>query len=370
VNCVTQFFSIPDEMERFFKTGILLMLGLTLVAFSVHQHNYKKELLVLKTPKGHYRKIRTEVDWQVRRTQIIDSLQLVMGPLPDLSTTIPPPMKVLDEESRDGIRRIKITFEAEEGDWVPAYLLLPEKLSGKVPGILCLHQTVSIGKGEPAGLGGNPNLFYALELAKRGYVTLAPDYPNFGDYSYDPYKNGYASATMKGIRNHMQAVTLLQSLPEIDSSRIGCIGHSLGGHNSLFLAVFDKRIRAVVTSCGFTSFYKYYNGDLTGWSHRGYMPRIATVYSRSPERMPFDFTEILGAIAPRHLFINAPVRDSNFEISGVHDCVAAAMGVYSLLKANGNLVMVNPDAPHDFPPDARNQAYRFLDEVFLLNSKQ
>jgi hypothetical protein len=357
-------------MKRYVKAGVLLMLGRTLFAFRVHQHNYKKELLILKTAKGHYRQIRNEADWQLRRAQILDSLQLVMGPLPDISAAIAPDMMVVDEERKDGIKRMRITFAAEQGDRVPAYLLIPENLSGKVPGILCLHQTVSIGKGEPAGLGGNPNLFYALELAKRGYVTLAPDYPNFGDYSYDPYKNGYASATMKGIRNHMQAVTLLQSLPEVDPLRIGCIGHSLGGHNSLFLAVFDKRIKAVVTSCGFTSFYKYYNGDLTGWSHRGYMPRIASVYGRSPDRMPFDFTEILGAIAPRPLFINAPVKDSNFEISGVHDCVAAAMGVYSLLKATGNLVMVNPDAPHDFPPEARKEAYRFLDGVFLINNKQ
>ena len=47
----------------------------------------------------------------------------------------------------------------------------------KLPAMLCLHQTTKIGKEEPAGLGGNPNLHYALHLAQRGYVTLAPDYP-------------------------------------------------------------------------------------------------------------------------------------------------------------------------------------------------
>ena len=213
------------------------------------------------------------------------------------------------------------------------------------------------------------NLKYALELAKRGYVTLAPDYPNFGEYTFDPYSNGYLSASMKGIWNHMAAVDLLQSLPEVDPERIGCIGHSLGGHNSLFLAVFDTRIKAVVTSCGFTSFYKYYGGDLTGWSHKGYMPRIATVYEKNPSKMPFDFTEILGAIAPRALFINAPVRDSNFEISGVYDCVNAAKPVYELFKAGDKLMMTNPDAPHDFPPEARNAAYQFLDRELGFNNK-
>jgi len=154
---------------------------------------------------------------------------------------------------------------------------------------------------------------------------------------------------------------VMGQLPEVDPERIGCIGHSLGGHNSLFLAIFNKRIKAVVTSCGSTSFYKYYGGDLTGWSHAGYMPLIASKYQKDPARMPFDFTEIPGAIAPRALFINAPLRDSNFDISGVYDCVNAAREVYYLFKAGDKLRMTNPSAPHDFPPEARNEAYSFLD---------
>jgi pimeloyl-ACP methyl ester carboxylesterase len=244
---------------------------------------------------------------------------------------------------------------------VPAYLLIPQGLTEPVPGILCLHQTTPSGKGEPAGIGGSPNLHYAWELAKRGYITLAPDYPNFGDYKYDPYSNGYLSATMKGIRNHMAAIDLLQSLPQINPERIGCIGHSLGGHNSLFVAAFDKRIKAVVTSCGFTSFHKYYNGDLTGWSHRGYMPRIETVYNKDPDHMPFDFDEVLASIAPRALFINAPLNDSNFDISGVHDCIDKVMPVYRFFHAENKLVLMTPDAPHDFPPEEREAAYSFLD---------
>ena len=85
---------------------------------------------------------------------------------------------------------------------------------------------------------------------------------------------------MKGIWNHMRAVDLLQSLPEVDGTRIGCIGHSLGGHNSLFVAAFDPRLKVIVTSCGFNSFAKYRKGDLTGWSHKGYMPRIASEFQR------------------------------------------------------------------------------------------
>ena len=150
---------------------------------------------------------------------------------------------------------------------------------------------------------------------------------------------------------------------ESERERIGVIGHSLGGHNSLFVAVFEPRIKAVVTSCGFNAFPKYFGGNLTGWSHAGYMPRIASAYGKDPKRMPFDFTEILGAIAPRPLFINAPLKDANFDVSGVRDCVAAAAPVYSLLGAPDALRPAYPDAAHDFPPDVRTQAYEFLEQA-------
>jgi pimeloyl-ACP methyl ester carboxylesterase len=290
-----------------------------------------------------------------RRRHAIEAMQQVMGSLPK---TVPASLDVLvsEETVLAGIVRRKITFASGDGDRVPAYLFLPDGRKGRAPAVLCLHQTTDLGMAEPAGLGGKPNLRYALELAQKGFVTLAPDYPGFGEYRIDVYAMGYASATMKGIRNHMRAVDLLVSLPEVNPLRIGVIGHSLGGHNALFLAAFDPRVSAVVSSCGFTSFRKYYGGDLTGWSHKGYMPRIATVYGKSPERMPFDFPDVLAAIAPRPVFINAPLRDANFDSSGVDDCVLAVKGLYG-----ERLIVVHPACEHDFPPEIRAQAYAFLE---------
>ncbi len=323
----------------------------------------KMRMLVYLDGDGREQAIAEAGDWPKRRAHILANMQLVMGPLPDRSRLAPLDMEVLETEELPGVVRKRVRFVSEPGDRVPAYLLIPKGLEGKVPAMLCLHQTTEIGKGEPAGLGGKPNLHYALELAKRGYVTLVPDYPNFGDYEFDPYEQSYMSATMKGIWNHMRAVDLLQSLPEVDAERIGCIGHSLGGHNTMYAAAFDTRIRVMVSSCGFNSFAKYYGGDLTGWSHKGYMPRIVDVYGKDPKRMPFDFTEVVAVLAPRAVFVNAPVNDGNFEVSGVRDCIEAAVPVYEMLVAGDQLVAVYPDAGHDFPPDVREQAYAFVDGV-------
>ncbi|GEM_PF-973541 len=359
----------PDALEASYAAPALERLGKELGSGTKETiaaapfYADKSNLLSYKDEDGVERRVQTSNDWEIRRHHILLNLQKVAGPFPAAGKDIPLDVKVLEEEDLGGIVRKKISFAAEPGSFVRAFLFIPKNLPGRAPAALCLHQTTRQGKDEPAGISGSPDLFYALELARRGYVTLAPDYPGFGEDVSDPYALGYESATMKGIRNHTRAVDVLASLPEVDVERIAVVGHSLGGHNAIFAALFDPRLKAVVTSCGFNSFRKYYGGDLTGWSHQGYMPKIASIYGKDPNQIPFDFTELLAALAPRPVFINAPLQDENFEVSGVRDCVRAAEPVYELLSAKGGIVAVHPDAGHHFPPEIRMQAYEFLDRV-------
>ena len=296
------------------------------------------------------------------RPTALKRMELVMGPLPSADRKVPLDVQVTAEEKLDGHVRKKLTYAAEAGDRIPAYLLIPTGYTGKRPAALCLHQTVAIGKGQPVGLDKDANKHYALELVKRGYVCLAPDYPSFGDYQYDFKKSPHPSGTMKAIWNNVRGVDLLQSLPEVDGDRIAAIGHSLGGHNALFTAAFDDRVKAVVTCCGFCSFAKYYGGNLTGWTSDRYMPRIATVYGKDPKKVPFDFTDVVIAIAPRAVLAVAPVKDGNFDVEGVKDVIRVAKPVYESLKAADELQARYPDAGHDFPPEERKAAYEFLDK--------
>ena len=326
----------------------------------------KMNLMVYADEQGQLHPVTNLAEWQRRRAHIVAAMEQVMGPLPNRPAPAVLNMTIEEEVDCGSFVRKRITFPVEDWDRLPAYLLLPKNPEGKVAGVLCLHPTSPFGKKMVVGLGDKPNRNYAEELAARGYVTLAPDYAGFGDYvdaRQALYERGYISATMKGIWNHMRCVDLLQGLPEVDPNRIGCIGHSLGGHNTLFVGVFDQRIKVMVTSCGFNLFAKYKGGDLTGWSHDGYMPRIAEVYDVDPSKMPFDFTEVLGALAPRPVFVNAPLNDANFEVSGVRDCIQAAHPVYALYGADADLVAAYPDAEHDFPMEVRAQAYAFMDRV-------
>ena len=321
----------------------------------------KTRLLLYLDENRKERAVNNAEDWNIRRRHILENMQLVMGALPDDSGKVPLDVKISEEVKTAGYLRKKLSFAVEKDDRVPAYLLIPLERKGKVPAVLCLHQTVVIGKKEPAGLGDRENLRYAAHLAERGYVTLCPDYPSFGEYPYDFAHSRFQSGSMKAIWNNLRAVDLLMSLPEVDPERIGCIGHSLGGHNTMFTAVFDTRIKALVSNCGFTSFPKYYGGNLKGWTSDRYMPRIASVYQMKPEKMPFDFTEVVAALAPRAFLASSPLHDDNFEVSGVKDCLAAARPVYDLLGAAEKLSANYPDCRHDFPPEVRKVAYAWLD---------
>jgi acetyl esterase/lipase len=349
---------------------------------------------------GGKQPVRTIADWEIRRRHALAQMQIVMGPLPRPERPVPLETQVVDSteltvpvegadwnaasDSRPAeaalIRR-KITYHTDSPDRrVSAWLFLPQPgetssetprgRSPKRPAVLCLHQTVAIGKDEPAGLGMNENLRYALHLASRGYVTLAPDYPSFGEYQYDFDADDYISGTMKAIYDNIRAVDLLQSLPEVDPERIGCVGHSLGGHNTMFTAAFDPRIKAVVSNCGFTRFHKYYGGKLEGWTSDRYMPLISTVYGNDPGRVPFDFTEIVGSFAPRPFLASSPLHDDNFEVSGVKDVIAAARPIYELYGQPQNLQANYPDCDHEFPPDVRRVAYEFFDRHLKSDNRR
>lgn len=311
--------------------------------------------------QGELRPIENGADWQQRRRHVVQALLQVTGPLPPAAHRVPLDVQVIEERVIEGIRCRKLTFQSDPNDRVAAWLLLPELSAdtpAKRPAVLALHQTVAIGKEEVAGFGGDPELKYGWELAQRGFVVLAPDYPTLGEHRWEPadYPQ-YASGTIKAIWDNGRAVDLLQELPQVDPERIGVIGHSLGAHNGLFTAVLDERLKVVVSSCGFT---RMVDDDVPSWNGPRYMPRIATRFGNSARQLPFDFPEIVASLAPRPFFCSACVGDSDFAVSGVRATVEEAGKIYTLLGAADHLVAIYPEADHSFPVAARQAAVAFM----------
>ena len=350
------------------KHLFLCILTLT-SSFAVAQ---TRDLMTCPGENGERREVKTEKDWNLRQQEIRDAMQEVMGILPDRSNRCPLDIRVDAVQEEKTFIRKTIRFTAAEKEIVPAYLYLPLG-TDKRPAMLVLHETDDLGKRSVDGERPRPNRAYARELAQRGYVVIAPDYPSFGELKdYDFKTAHHASGTMAGIFYHMRCVDLLQSLEEVDSDRIGVIGHSLGGHNSMFLAAFDPRLKVIVASCGWTLFSHYdigpagmqhYGGRLGPWAQDRYMPLIREKYQLDETRIPFEFHEVIALFAPRAFFSNSPLRDANFDVDGVRKGIELASKAYAFYRSTNNLQVRYPDADHDFPPDVRLEAYRFIDRV-------
>lgn len=343
----------------------LLFLLLTALQLQALERLPRDELLRYHKTDGSVATATTPAEWELRRAEIIKGMEAVMGPFPGKEKHCPLDVQVQEETDCGSYTRKLITYAAEPGGRVPAYLCVPKTATVEhpAPAVLCLHPTDNVnGHKVVVGLGGKANRQYASELAERGYVTLSPAYVQLANYNPDLKALGYQSGTMKAIWDNVRGLDYLDSLPFVKKNSYGAIGHSLGGHNSIYTAVFDPRIKVIVSSCGFDSFVDYYHGNLKGWTQDRYMPRMAA-YLGHAEDVPFDFYELIAALAPRPVFVNAPLHDKNFQWQSVDRIAAAAAPVFKLLDAQGLVTVVHPDTEHDFSDEPRHAAYQFIDRV-------
>lgn len=339
----------------------------------------RENLLLYRNTDGATQPVKTPEEWQLRRAEIVRGMESIMGPFPDSESPkrIDLDIQVEEEIDRDSFVTQRITYQSEPTCRTPAFLCIPKAALAKTdrsfPAVLCLHPTdQKVGAGVVVGLGGKSNRQYAAELAGRGFVTISPAYPHLGNYAPDIHGLGYKSGTMKAIWDNTRALDLLETLPFVKPGSFGAIGHSLGGHNSIFTSIFDSRLATIISSCGFDSFSDYMKGnpDLwapgQGWAQDRYMPRMADYAGRLDE-IPFDFHELIAALAPRKVYVCAPYNDDNFQWQSVDRIAEVARPVFKLLGPPDRLRIEHPDCGHDFPGKQREAAYRLLTAV--LNPK-
>ena len=349
-----------------FQLMIRLLLagsGISLAALG-EERLPRESLLLYRYENGNIETATTIEDWYHRRGEILKGMTTVMGEMPDISRKCDLEVRILEEVDAGSYIRRLITYQSEPESRVPAYLNLPKRAlqpGYKARAALCLHPTDNIvGHKVVMGLGGREGRQYGHELAERGWITLAPAYPLLANYQPDLEDLGYISGTMKAIWDNRRGIDLLESLPNVNTSGFAAIGHSLGGHNSIFTAVFDQRIKVVVTSCGFDSFLDYKDGDIRGWTSSRYMPQLLNY---PLESIPFDFHELVATLAPRALYVSAPRGDDNFKWQSVQRVIKAAQPVFDLWNRPNSLKVMFPDCGHDFPAQLRLKAYLFMEEA-------
>ena len=87
-------------------------------------------------------------------------MQEVMGPLPGKEKRCPLSPQIKGETDCGSYVLISLSYSAEPDSSVPAYLLVPKaafERNAKLPAVLALHQTHSLGNKVVVGLGNSPN---------------------------------------------------------------------------------------------------------------------------------------------------------------------------------------------------------------------
>jgi dienelactone hydrolase len=364
--------------RRIFHTA-LFVVGGTLLGLSVTRsvaQTAPKNPLIYSSYSGKSVAVKNASEWATRRLEILKGIQKVTGPLPSGTAKRPAPAVTFkDTLSHPVFVRYRIHLTSGPGEFVPAFLYIPNglKKGDKAPAMVALHGTGAKGKLLVDSLTANPNQSLATELAYRGYVVIAPDYPSFGElskhnFAEDRFESGMAQATF----NNMCCIDYLQSRNDVAPGSIGAIGHSLGGHTAMFLGALDERVKIVVSSCGWTPFEYYdagkqvterYGSKLGAWAQDRYMPHVRDKFQSNPSLLPFNFDELIATLAPRHFFSNSPINDSNFDVEGVRIGEKSARKVYELLGVSDRMEVHYPEAAHDFPVEVRNLAYQKIDQV-------
>ena len=330
--------------------------------------------------------ISDKESWESKRQSILRRSRVMLGAAPQVSGDVVAP-KVLTETHRAGYNELKVQFPSGTGDVIKGSLLIPDSAtaSSPHPAIIALHST-GPGATQAVGLTPGENQGYGMELAKLGYVGLAIDVISAGERVYPGYEPYYTnafykeypawSAMDKMISDHRKGLDYLCSLKMVNPDRLGCVGHSLGGYNAFFLQAFDSRIKAAVSSCGFTPMGKTdspYQLARSDWFV--HFNPICRDCIRSGMIL-CDMHEIMALCAPRPLFNYSAKKDAIFchasaenesDFIGWWQAVDQALNqvsmVYEMSGASDQFVRVEGDGGHDFPPDVRERAYQWLDKM-------
>jgi hypothetical protein len=227
-----------------------------------------------------------------------------------------------------------------------------------------LHSTVDYTIRQPAGLEGPEDKHIGLHLARRGYVAFCPrcflwegDGRRALSAAVDAFRRRRPGVTgmAKMLHDARRAVDLLASQPDVDRGRIGAIGHSLGAKEALYLAAFDPRVRATVSSEGGIGL-TYSNWD-------------APWYLGDAIRRPgfgLDHGQVLALAAPRaFLLIGGDSADGDAS----WPYIAAVRPVWSLTGAPDAVGLFNHHQGHAFPRIAQERSYEWLDWFLPIASK-
>ena len=313
--------------------------------------------------------VRTLAEWQTRREEILAEWHKLMGPWPALITD--PKVEVLETTRRENFQQLRIRFRWTPDEFTTGYLLIPDG-DGPRPAVLTVYY-----EPETAIELGQPQRDFALQLVRRGFVALsigtteataaktyALYYPDIDHAQVQPLSMlAYAAAN---------AWHVLAARPEVDSKRIGVVGHSFGGKWAMFAScLFDKFACAAWSDPGIV--FDDARGSVNYWEpwYLGYHPRPwrerGLITAENPARGLYprlraagrDLHELHALMAPRPFLVSGGSEDSPARWAPLNHTIA----VNRLLGYSNRVAMTN--RPEHAPDEASNAALYAFFEHFI-----
>lgn len=144
-----------------------------------------------------------------------------------------------DWGEKEGYHAYLVSYQSD-GLKIYGYLTVPIGFppEGGWPAILFNHGYIPLDKFRT----DKQYVRYLVYLAKVGFVVFKPDYRGHGHSegkSSSKFESGYAIDAINALES-------LKKLPEVDSSRIGVWGHSMGGKIALKVVLVKPEIKAAV----------------------------------------------------------------------------------------------------------------------------
>ena len=301
-------------------------------------------------------------EWKQQQAAYREQLMEMLGlsPLPaktDLQAT------VTGTTEHDAFTVQRLHFQSLPGLYVTANLYLPKNTKAPCPAVLyvCGHGAVK----EHGVSYGNKVAYHhhGCWFARAGYACLTIDSLQLGEiegihhgtYRYNMWwwlNRGYTPAGVEAW-NCIRALDFLQSLPQVDASRMGVTGRSGGGAYSWFIAAIDERIQCAVPVAGITDLQNHVvDGCVEGHCDCMY---FFNTYQ-------WDYPMLAALVAPRPLLISNTDRDRLFPLSGVARVYEKSRRIYELYGAADKIGLHITSGPHKDTQELRIHAFRWLNK--------
>jgi dienelactone hydrolase len=264
-----------------------------------------------------------------------------------------PVLRVLKQDKPDGMVRQYVEYEGEPGIMVRGYLIKPGRIHKPLPGIVAMHSTSDNQMIYIAGVEEGRIVAFGYKLARQGFVVFCPQcflWHEKGDRTYEQQvelfmqRHPGSKGMAKMLFDAQRGVDVLESLAEVDTSRIGCMGHSLGAKEALYLGAFDDRVKVIVSNEGGIGI------KMSNWDDVWYLGREIDAFGHKHH-------EVLSLAAPKpFLLIGGDSADGEQS----RPYIDAVKPVYGLYNKTENLVLQNHGQGHSAIPITETWTYDWM----------